>query len=121
MPYRTVWEDPEVYLEHNGVTVYHTYKDDEVEQGPRTYYFVTNISDSEDEAFDVREFKVPSRVALEGHPPYLSESYSRYRDASPEQREQWGREWHLWQTGGEAEVIKTILREAIDQGLIPKK
>ena len=30
MPYKTVWVEPEVFLEHNGVTVYHTYLDDDI-------------------------------------------------------------------------------------------
>lgn len=39
MPYETVWTDPEVYVTHKGVTVYHLYKNDDIEQGARTYSF----------------------------------------------------------------------------------
>lgn len=88
MPYRTEWQEPEVFLEHNGVTVYHTYKDDDIEQGPRTYWFVTGKHEGEDEAFDVRDLETPSRDRLYGHTESLSEA------------------------------IRAILREAIDAGLI---
>ena len=33
MPYKTIWVEPEVFLEHNGVTVYRTYRDDDIDQG----------------------------------------------------------------------------------------
>jgi len=53
MPYR--WVPASVFLEHRGVTVYHVYKDDDVEQGVRQYWFGVreDCSDSDD-AFDVR-------------------------------------------------------------------
>ena len=33
MPTQTVWIDPELFLEHQGVRVFHTYKDDDYDQG----------------------------------------------------------------------------------------
>lgn len=42
-------------MRHNGVGVYHAYKDDEVQRGPLTYWFVTDPYATIDDAFDVRE------------------------------------------------------------------
>ncbi len=58
MPYKTVWVKPEKLLTHKGVTVYHTYKHNEVGQGPRTYWFATDPQDDPDDGpsvFDVRD------------------------------------------------------------------
>ena len=63
MPYETVWVDPDVALTHVGpkgeVTIYHTYMDDETEQGQRTYIFTTKKEGSEcdDDAFDIRDLQ----------------------------------------------------------------
>lgn len=56
MPYG--WIDPEVFIEHNGMTVYHVYKDDEISQGRREFWYTTDLcgGDCNDPfAFDVRE------------------------------------------------------------------
>ena len=45
----------DLFIRHNGVGIYHTYKDDEVEYGPRTYWFVTDPYLGENDAFDVRD------------------------------------------------------------------
>lgn len=42
-------------MRHNGVGVYHTYKDDEIQNGANTYWFITDPYQTIDEAFDVRE------------------------------------------------------------------
>ena len=53
------WVDAEVFLEHNGVTIYHVYKNDFMNGGSRTYHYGTSpdCSDDGDEhgEFDVRE------------------------------------------------------------------
>lgn len=56
MPYTTEWTEPDLFLEHNGVKVYHTYKDDHVDQGLMHYGFTLNEYDDE-EHFDVRDLK----------------------------------------------------------------
>ena len=56
MPYG--WIDPEVFVEYNGMTVYHVYKDDEISQGCREFWYTTDLcgGDCNDPfAFDVRE------------------------------------------------------------------
>jgi hypothetical protein len=42
MPTQTVWIDPELLLEHQGVRVFHTYKDDDYDQGAKCYWFTLN-------------------------------------------------------------------------------
>lgn len=47
------WIDPEVFLTHGDVTIYHVYKDDEIAQGRREYWYTTDLSggDYEDPCF----------------------------------------------------------------------
>jgi hypothetical protein len=47
---------PEAFLQHDCRTIYHTYRDDEVEGGVMTYTFTTSEDDRDiDWRFDVRE------------------------------------------------------------------
>ena len=59
MPYRSEWAPAELALEHNGVCVYHTYKNDDIDQGPKLYWFVLDRSEGEEDAFDVRDLELP--------------------------------------------------------------
>jgi hypothetical protein len=59
MPYRSAWVDPEIYLTHNGVMIFHTYKDDDIQKGRLLYSYtldpsasVNNLSSA---VFDVRD------------------------------------------------------------------
>lgn len=91
MPYKTIWVEPEVFLEHNGVTVYHTYKDDDIEEGARCYWFTLQELGGEYEgAFDVRDLDTDKLLA--NHPTHNS---------GP---------------GGDAR--RAVLRNAIDKGLL---
>lgn len=60
------WVEPELFLEHKGVEVYHIYKDDDAGNGPRTYWYGTSMaaSDCGSDNFDVRE--LPMWKALSG-------------------------------------------------------
>jgi hypothetical protein len=40
----TVWMDPELFLEHQGVRVYHTYKEDDYDQCARRYSFTLHAA-----------------------------------------------------------------------------
>jgi hypothetical protein len=117
MPTQTQWIPPEIFLTHNGVTIYHTYKDDDVDQGPQTYWYTTR-NDADEGKFDVRELDVEARRRLEQHPPFLSDDNPAYRAAPPKQRAQWKRQWQAWQApgGGEEQAIRAILKEAIERG-----
>lgn len=59
MPYSSQWVDPELFLSHRGIKVYHTYKDDDMEQGSRTYWFTLDPLEGEgtggEALFDVRD------------------------------------------------------------------
>lgn len=62
MPTKTEWVEPELYLEHNDVYVFYLYKNDEIEQGTRTYCFTLDPSVGElddrwgEVLVDVRDF-----------------------------------------------------------------
>lgn len=120
MPTSSEWVEPEVFLSHNNVTVYHTYKDDDIGQGARTHWFTTN-SISDDESFDVRDFDVPSKALLTYHPPYLAADVNHeFATATVEQKAEWKRQWEEWfkDGGGQEQAIATVIKEAIDLGLI---
>jgi hypothetical protein len=42
MPTQTNWVDPELLLDHGGVKVFHTYKNDDLDQGPNPFWFTLN-------------------------------------------------------------------------------
>lgn len=50
MPY--VWVEPETFLEHNGVTIYHVYRNDNIND-VRCYWYTVDIT--ENTAFDIRD------------------------------------------------------------------
>ena len=55
MPY--IWTNPAIKLEHKDITVYHTYKDDLLSNGPRKFWYTTDINgfdNADDYAFDIR-------------------------------------------------------------------
>ena len=56
MPWIHETVDREIALQHNGVTVYHAYKDQELDW-PLTYWFALSPEDDADE-FDVRDLAV---------------------------------------------------------------
>lgn len=57
MPYVETWIDPEVALEYNGTTVYHTYNNDMV--GARFAYSFSLSTTQGADTFDVRKLAVP--------------------------------------------------------------
>jgi hypothetical protein len=74
MPFKTIWEDPELFVEHKGLRVFHTYKDDDINQGQRCYWLTvspdcgvgSSLCDQQPcrHVFDVRELSTwhrPSR------------------------------------------------------------
>lgn len=71
MPWVSSWVAPEVFVAHNDVTIYHTYKDNEQDQGQRNSWFgwAEDCTDDEPETtFDVREL-----------PAYDADHVERYR------------------------------------------
>ena len=60
MPTSNEWVEPETVLTAEGpdgpVTVYHVYKNDEIDNGPRTFWFTTDqLGGEDDNCFDVRD------------------------------------------------------------------
>lgn len=119
MPYLESWIDPEVRLIHNGVKIYHTYHDDDYNQGANVYSFTTNgTDDNHDYHFNVGNLEVPSAALLEIHPPYKS-SYE-YKDGTPERIAEIDAAWDEYHSpeGSHQKAIDTVIREAIDLNLI---
>jgi hypothetical protein len=119
MPYLESWIDPEVRLTHNGVKIYHTYRDDDYNQGANIYYFTTNGTDDDAEFhFDVRELPVPSAALLNIHPP--SKSSDEYKKGSPTRIAEIDAAWEEYHSpdGSHQKAIDTVIREAIDRYLI---
>jgi len=55
------WVSPEMFLKYEGVTIYHTYRHDEPQQGPRQYWYGWNEDCQEGgDTFDVRELPNPN-------------------------------------------------------------
>ena len=55
------WVPPEKFLEHGGVTIYHIYRHDDLDQGPREYWYGWHEACRDDgDSFDVRDLPNPS-------------------------------------------------------------
>jgi len=97
MPYSSESVPAALYFEYRGVQIFHTYKDDDIEQGPREYWFVTDEYGNEDAAFDVRDLasQLETQFAL-------------------------GFQERLDPAGGTDKWRKDVLRAAIEHKLIPE-
>ena len=90
---------PEVALQHAGTTIYHLYRNGELEGGMMTYWFTTNPDDLDvDGQFDVRELN-----AWQKHP---FPPYAEYADKARHSEE-------------ETKHILEALKTAIDSGELP--
>ena len=110
MPYHTEWVAPELFIEHNGVKVWHVYKDDDSDNnGPRDYHFVLYLYDGEGggSEFDVRKL---STWKDPDHPPYLDTKETN----TPENREA----WNAYHETGLPNAVKAAIMAAIDAGEI---
>ena len=116
MPYRTEWVDPELFVRHQGVAVYHTYKDDDWDCGTRTYWFTLSFDCGDDRCFcpgrcrnvfDVHElptWKEPK------HPPFLDGKNNTAKNRKA---------WQKYQTDRvEEKHIKKAIRKAVDRGIL---
>ncbi len=113
MPFMEIDMPAKLFLKHNGVNIYHAYKDNDTNQGAEKYSFSTsrNYTDAE-YIFDVRVLDVPASESLDDHPPLLKSTDSANERATLELM------WASWNETGETECIKNIIRQAIDGGLI---
>jgi hypothetical protein len=116
MPYQNQWVDPELFMTHNGVEVYRTYKDDDVDNGFMMHWFTLETQCGMDycicaglciNTFDVQELQTWKNPP---HPPFLTGDQD-----TPENRAA----WHRYEESGVMEKgIKEAIREALDIGLI---
>lgn len=105
MPYKTVYVKPKVFLRFRGVTIYHTYKDDEIDNGPSTFWFAQDHD--EGIGFDVRELETWREPP---HPPFLCGKHD-----TEENRKAWD-QYH--KSGSETTAIRKAIREAIKKGIL---
>jgi hypothetical protein len=55
MPFVNEYRDSEVFMVHNGVTIYHVYKDNDPDQGCREFWFDADEDSQEESGFDIRD------------------------------------------------------------------
>ena len=91
MPYTYDYRPAEIFMEHNNITIYHVYKDNDPDQGAREFWFDTQEDSQEEGGFDVRD------LASEFGIPYGAKTFL---------------------AGDENELTKSIIRASIDSGLI---
>jgi len=58
MPYKSEWVKKDVALEYKGVTVYHSYKDDDYTQQLEYWYSLDDNDCDDESSFDVRSIKM---------------------------------------------------------------
>lgn len=118
MPFDTIWVKPEVFLTHNGVNVYTTYKDHWIDQ-PNNYLYTTDKhygrGPNHQTRFDVRLLPAPKASGKTTYdellPPYIQ------LNDPPEREEELRKLWADWHMGEEA-LHRTMICEAIDTGII---
>lgn len=49
------WVEPELFITHNGVSVYHTYKDGNMDAGRLECHYTTDICEEYSYEFDIRD------------------------------------------------------------------
>ena len=105
MPWTAQDIEAQLFFAHNGVSIYHVYKYDQIDSGARTFSFVTKADEGEMESFDVRDLSTWIECP---HPPHLCGD-----DDTPKNREAWDK-WHEEKV--EEKFIKAALKEAIEKG-----
>lgn len=126
MPYKRTPVDPELFLEHKGVKVYHTYEGGDFDH--RTpYIFSTDerLTDDDDvdlagdDCFiDIRNVKKWSSCG-DFINAYLRDYPGGQHPPYPELEKQEFKElWLRWNNGGETKAITETVKSAIDAGLL---
>jgi hypothetical protein len=105
---QTVYAPAELFLEHQGIRLYHTYVNDNVTQGILDYRFVLDESHNLNRSFMVQD--LPNWRPDPHQPPAQSE-------VPLCEREMVAMRWQeYWAEKREWDHVKVILQEAIDQG-----
>lgn len=123
MPYEQTWVNPKLYLKHNDLKVWCTYKDDDCENNPPDDHRFTFDREygagGHEDCFDVRELKNFKQVVEERQPQFIHGD----KDTAEVRRAK-KLLWAAWQDGnGSIDGAETILtrelvRMAIDSGEI---
>jgi hypothetical protein len=110
MPIQTIMVEPELFLEHNGVKVFYTYKHDEIEQGTNMYYFTLQAGCGVEECicerepclygFDVREL------------PSWNEP-AKPNSGSQDENVAWQQYWAALRTAIESAMIAAINQQQL--------
>ena len=126
MPYTTEWVSNEVAFEVDGVTVFHVYKNDDMSEGRRTYWFTLDENGNEaDDAFDVRDLPVPPDYDGPRQPSrHLSTpagwqgTYQAWRET--DLYREINAEWNdYYAAGGEEPLIRARMEHAIRNKIGP--
>jgi hypothetical protein len=117
MPTSSSFVIPELFKVIRGVRVFHTYKNDDMDQGVNKYSYTLDPY-SDDHRFDIRLLEVPSLKLLDGHPPFQTGTNPVWSNASETDRERIKSEWKKWQEVGENDAIATIIAEALEANLL---
>jgi hypothetical protein len=73
MPTTETWVPPELFFTHNGVNVFYTYRDNDIDQGVNSFWYTLNArDDDETEQFDVRD--LPAWQHSEDHKAIITQA-----------------------------------------------
>ena len=111
MPYSSEAVSAELFITYGGVHVYHTYKNDDVEQGARTYIYTLDEygSECDEPSFDVRDLS----TWTEPNNPVFIDTLTM----TDEEVAALHREWEAWWISGKEEQhMKNVIIAAIDKG-----
>jgi len=113
MPYKTIVTPAHVFLTHKGVSIFHTYKHDEVESGVNMYNFVLNKFHNNKDSFDVRT--LPGWDELVPPPPLVGANDTTENKLA----------WLAWQKQGKEikhikKVIVRYINTLINEGYEPE-
>ena len=118
MPTQTNWVEPELFLDHGGVEVFHTYKNDDLDQGPNRFWFTLNPECSVERpacgnefcphVFDVRE--------LSTWQPPVQPPYCTGENNTAENQAAWERYWTQ-----EEEAFRNSMKAAINRGELARR
>ncbi len=110
MPYTNEFVEPEIFLTHHNIPVYRTYRNDDFEDGPRTFWYTLDVNRGTDSRceFDVRE--LPTWQTPD-HPLYVS---GEMTDEERAAREAAWAGWHADRV--EEKAIIAAIQHALDSG-----
>jgi hypothetical protein len=113
MPFETVVVPARVFMTFKGVTVFHTYKDDEIGNGPLAHSFVLDKYHNYNNSFDVRELPGWGKIK---RPPYLIGENN-----TEENKGLWAA-WHAQKKELDfiKKMVKIYINNLLKQGYVPE-